>query len=374
MIVKDEEKNLPIALESFRGLFDELIVVDTGSRDRTVEIARSFGARVFDFPWVDDFAAARDAALARATGDYAFWFDADDLLDPPQRPKLEALLDRLRDTQRGDPPMADTVIHRPSQAPFAPPTAFVVRCACDPYPDGSGQTVVDHIRLFPLCENIRWTYRVHEQILPALNRARVPVEWSDVVIRHTGYTDPVLREKKLDRDVTILLEDLEDSPNDPFLLFNLGHVAIERRQWNDALGYLRHSLDGSAPTDSITRKLFALIARAHQMLGDSEAALRTCAEGLAIDAQDAELWFRKGLIHRHRREPHQAEACWRKILRLRRPDRFCSIDEGIYGHITRRNLAVLAFERGDPAGALKLWREVLAECPGDREALAILSR
>ena len=91
MIVRDEEKNLPQCLESVRGVFDEIVVLDTGSKDRTIEIARSFGARVFDFVWVDDFAAARNAALARATGDYAFWLDADDLIEPPEREKLEAL-------------------------------------------------------------------------------------------------------------------------------------------------------------------------------------------------------------------------------------------------------------------------------------------
>jgi cellulose synthase/poly-beta-1,6-N-acetylglucosamine synthase-like glycosyltransferase len=69
MIVRNEEHNLTHCLESVKGLFDEIIIVDTGSRDRTIEIARSFGARVFDFVWVDDFAAARNAALARATGD-----------------------------------------------------------------------------------------------------------------------------------------------------------------------------------------------------------------------------------------------------------------------------------------------------------------
>ena len=65
MIVRDEENNLPRCLESVRGIFDEIVVVDTGSVDRTAEIAREFGA-VFDFVWVDDFAAARNAALARA--------------------------------------------------------------------------------------------------------------------------------------------------------------------------------------------------------------------------------------------------------------------------------------------------------------------
>jgi hypothetical protein len=94
-IVRNEESNLSSCLRAIDGLFDEIIIVDTGSTDRTVEIARSFGARISDFPWVDDFAAARNAAVARATCDYAFWLDADDVIDPSEREKLEALLRSL---------------------------------------------------------------------------------------------------------------------------------------------------------------------------------------------------------------------------------------------------------------------------------------
>ncbi len=239
MIVKNEDANLSTCLESVRGVFDEIVVLDTGSRDRTVEIARSFGARVFDFVWVDDFAAARNAALARARGDYAFWLDADDLIEPPERGKLETLIGQLR--CGGTMP------------------AYVVRCSCDPGPDGAGgDTVVDHIRLFPVLEGVRWTYRVHEQILPALKRAGVPVQWTDITVRHTGYSDRALRFRMLDRDSRILREELAERPDDPFTLFNLGSIAIERTEWNEALGYLKRSLAGSAPSDSIVRKLYAL--------------------------------------------------------------------------------------------------------------------
>ena len=108
------------------------------------------------------------------------------------------------------------------------------------------------------------------------------------------------------------------------------------------------------------------------MLGDTSAALRVCAEGLSLDPDDAELWHRKAVVHRSRGESADAEQSWRRILSLSRPDRFCSIDQGIYGHLTRRNLAVLAAERADHAEAARLWHAVLAECPGDREALAKL--
>jgi hypothetical protein len=78
-------------------------------------------------------------------------------------------------------------------------------------------------------------------------------------------------------------------------------------------------------------------------------------------------------VHRHRGEPSEAEQCWRRILNCKRPDQFCSVDQGIYGHLTRRNPAAVAAERGDHAETERLWREVLAQCPGDREALAKLN-
>ncbi len=354
MIVKDEQENLPSCLASVAEVFDEIVVVDTGSADRTREIAGDFGARVFEFAWIDDFAAARNEALSHATGDYAFWLDADDVVEPAEREKLRALLDGL------DP---------------GEPAGYVVRCACDPSTDGSGgETVVDHVRLFPLRDDVRWSYRVHEQIMPALRRAGIAVRWTELVVRHTGYVDLALRGRKLDRDARILRDELKDRPDDPFVLFNLGAIAVERRDWDGALKSLRRSLSRSAPSDSITRKLFALIARCHQMLGDTGTALRVCAEGLSLDPDDAELWHRKAVVHRGRGEPAEAEQCWRRILTLSRPDRFCSLDQGIYGHLTRRNLAALAAERGDPAEASRLWRSVLAECPGDPEALALLER
>ena len=110
-------------------------------------------------------------------------------------------------------------------------------------------------------KGVRWTYAVHEQILPALRRANVPVHWTDLTVRHTGYTDLALRERKLQRDGKILDAELAEQPDDPFMLFNPGSVAVERQNWPAALAYHQRSLRGSASSDSIVRKLFALIAR-----------------------------------------------------------------------------------------------------------------
>jgi len=88
MIVKNEAGSLGHCLESIRGLWDELVVLDTGSTDETREIARSFGARVETFPWVDDFAAARNAGLAHCTGDWILVLDADEAVDPKDHARV----------------------------------------------------------------------------------------------------------------------------------------------------------------------------------------------------------------------------------------------------------------------------------------------
>jgi hypothetical protein len=162
--------------------------------------------------------------------------------------------------------------------------------------------------------------RVHEQILPSLRRAGVPARCTELTVRHAGYVDQALRARKLDRDTKMRKRELEERLDDPFVLFNLGAIAVERREWSGALGFLERSLAGSAPTDSIVRKLSALIARTQQMSGDSQRALWTCARGPELEPEDAELWFRKAVVHRHRGESWAAEQSWRRILNLRRPD------------------------------------------------------
>jgi glycosyltransferase involved in cell wall biosynthesis len=89
MIVRNEEENLLRCLDSVKGIVQEMIIVDTGSTDRTVEIARSFGARVFFFEWCDDFAAARNEALKHATGDWLLMMDADNWLEPKDSNRIQ---------------------------------------------------------------------------------------------------------------------------------------------------------------------------------------------------------------------------------------------------------------------------------------------
>lgn len=95
LIVRDEEDTLGRCLESVVGVFDEIVVVDTGSVDATKQVAERWGARVFDFEWIDDFSAARNFAFAQGTSECLMWLDADDVLLPAERQKLIALKAQL---------------------------------------------------------------------------------------------------------------------------------------------------------------------------------------------------------------------------------------------------------------------------------------
>src|SRR6266849_157291 len=95
LMARKEEEKLAACLHSAADLGDETIVVDTGSIDGTRELAAKLGARMFEFPWCDDFAAARNECIRHATGDFIFWMDADERIDEVNREKLRVLFRSL---------------------------------------------------------------------------------------------------------------------------------------------------------------------------------------------------------------------------------------------------------------------------------------
>ncbi len=157
MIVRNEEEVLGRCLASARGVADEIIVVDTGSTDGTRAIAEAHGAKVFDFAWIDDFSAARNAAFDRATMEYILWLDADDVIDAENRDALLLLKETLD-------PKTDVVMMRYH-------VAF----------DGGGKPTFSFFRerLLRRAGGFRWSGRVHEAITPAGNIIR-----SQIAIRH----------------------------------------------------------------------------------------------------------------------------------------------------------------------------------------------
>jgi glycosyltransferase involved in cell wall biosynthesis/tetratricopeptide (TPR) repeat protein len=349
MIVKNEEANLPACLQSAEGIFDEKIIIDTGSTDRTKEIAQSFGAQVHDFPWVDSFAAARNESLRHATGDWVFWLDADDRLDDANRARLATLLRTLSEED--------------ASVDQTHPDAFVMKCVCLPDPETGMTTVVDHVRLFRNHPNIRWEHRIHEQILPAIRRAGGTVQFTDIVINHAGYQDRVVRQRKRERDLRLLLLEYAEQPDHPFTLFNLGSSYLDLSRPAEALPYLERSLERSEPADSIVRKLYYLIVQCHRQLRQPEEALAVCQKGRSHYPEDAELLNQEAQLKSQQGDLAGAEASFLQLLHGSEKAHFASIPEGLRGHITRHNLAVIYKQQGRNAEAEAQWRTVLREVP-----------
>ncbi|MBN9524336.1 glycosyltransferase, partial [bacterium] len=349
MIVKDEAHNLPDCLGPVRALVDEVVVVDTGSADRTREVAADLGARVSEFRWVDSFAAARNAALDRATGAWAFWVDADDRVDAENAGKLAALFRTLGDGN----------------------AAYVMSCLCVPDGPGAAGTAVDHVRLFRRDDpRHRWRYRVHEQILPALRATGADVRWSGVTVRHVGYVDPALRRRKLGRDLRLLELERDEQPGDPFTLFNLGCVYHELGDLPAAAAALEASLGGSDPRDSIVRKAWALLARCRRGQGDRGAALAACRAGRAHYPDDAELLFVEAGLLRDAGDDAAAEERLLRLVRGSDGPHFGSVDTGLRGAKGWHNLGCLYLDAGRAGEAGAAWRAAAAADPGFAPAWA----
>jgi hypothetical protein len=243
MIVRDEEQNLAACLESVADLMDEIVVVDTGSTDGTRDIARRFGARVFDFPWVDSFAAARNESIRHATGDWILCLDADERLSGASRTKLQRLLAGLGLENK----------------------AYGMTFLYLPEPGNLLTTEVKRVRLHRHHPQVRWRNRICEDIMPDLHALGFDVEWTDITIDHVGFQDPAARARKCERNLRLFQMDYVEDAGNPYTLFALGRMyhALERPA--DALPLLQRGLEHVNAGDPLGRGLHRLIVECHRL-------------------------------------------------------------------------------------------------------------
>jgi tetratricopeptide (TPR) repeat protein len=347
MIARDSARTLRAALDSIRPWVDEMVVVDTGSRDDTPAIAAACGARIGHFAWCDDFAAARNESLSLATGDWVFWMDSDDTIDAANGQALRAL--------------ADTD-HPPARL------GFILQVQC-PVPEGASDhasaIVVDHVKLLRNDPRLRFTGRIHEQILPAIRHLGGEVDWTSIVVQHSGSDQTEAgRRRKRDRDLRLLQLELADHPDDSFALFNLGMTLLDAGELEPALLQLCRSLQLSEPGESHVRKIHALLVQAYSELGRPETALKTCRAGLAVFPDDLELNFRHGVLAQRQGRLAEAEQAFRAVLAPRQGRYLASVDAGMFGVKAWHNLALLHETAGRPDAAAAAWLEVIERDSG----------
>jgi glycosyltransferase involved in cell wall biosynthesis len=256
MIVKNEQDCLGRCLESVRDHVDEIIIVDTGSTDRTVEIAKSYGARIYHHPWENDFSKHRNQSLSYATGDWIFQLDADEELFAEDGSLLRDVI-------------------RKGKADYYNCRFYDIK------KDGSVRGVFNLIRLFKNGSGMHYTQKVHNQL-----RTTGEGAFSLIRIRHYGYD---LSEEKMEakhiRTTTLLKEMLETDPEDAYCRHQLASSYSMHREYDKAVE------QGEIALDIMRRKglrneffmaTFHTVAQGYYALGNAVDAERVCREALFL--------------------------------------------------------------------------------------------
>lgn len=262
MIVKNEERFLAQCLESARPIVDEIIVVDTGSTDATMDIARRFGATVIERAWRNDFAWARNQAIDAATKRWILILDADEEL----LPESFAALEELKTTP-------------------AATTGIWLRCfnEADDY-QGTGAMSHLLVRIFPNRDDIRFKGLIHEYVSLGGSTSGIKAVHSPVAIRHHGYLrDVVSGRDKGKRNFEIVKRAVEEEPNEPFHWFNYGTTAFLLGDYDEAKRGLEkmREINGAQPRGFMPNGLSALADVYTDKFKDpvsGEAAARQCLE------------------------------------------------------------------------------------------------
>ena len=339
MIARDEERSIGRALTSASALVDDVVVVDTGSTDRTVSIAQAHGARVAHFQWTDDFAVARNHALAEADGDVVFMLDADEWVDGDDP---EVLRRWARHAGAGAAGSVTVLSDSESEGDVLWTQAQIVRVAS---------------------RGAQFIGRVHEQLTGYASLSAV----SGLQLRHDGYRAAQLTRKK-GRNERLLRQLLTDSPGDPYLLFQLGR---ERQIAGDYAGAANSYLsalpqvDDSTPwRDEVRARLIVSLQRA----GRVDEALATTTDLLGR-TPSAEVLFAAGNLfldlavstpaRSHAFLP-MARSAWRAALAVGEPTDGRDSTPGCGSYLAAENLAALCEVEGDEAG-WRRWQELGAD-------------
>lgn len=272
MIVKNEEKNLCGILSDIRGVVDEICIVDTGSSDGTISVAESFGAKIGHFPWVDDFSAARNHSIELAGSDYLLWLDADDRVDEEDRKALRALKARLSPGKNKayGLKILSSLENMPNMVCYQP-------------------------RIIPNRRGVRFTGRVHEQILPALEQNAVIVKPVDIVIRHTGYQNPDDRPAKARRNLDILMKELHEGKDTATQCFFIAMASMVLEKYEQCLAYLARARQKRMNEDWYHIS-FTISTECLLRLKLVEDARQEIARGIAIFKESPLLHYYHGFI------------------------------------------------------------------------------
>jgi glycosyltransferase involved in cell wall biosynthesis len=270
MIVKNEEEVLANCLSSVAGICDEIIIVDTGSTDNTKEVARKFTDKIYDFTWIDDFAAARNYSFSLATKDYILWLDADDVIPTEEQEKFKALKKTLTDD-------IDAVSMN-----------YIVQT------DNHGNPTFHYRRnrLVKRSKGFKWIGPVHEYLEVYGN-----ILEADVSILHNKKKKKKADSQSIGRNLRIyenrIKKGEEFSPRD---LFYYANELKDHKQYKKAITYYREFLDGKKGWIEDNIRACIYMADCYAQLGEQDNELTSLLKTFAYDEPRSEACCRIGDI------------------------------------------------------------------------------
>lgn len=274
MITRNEERFLARCLGSVQPIVDEIIVVDTGSVDRTREIAGLFQARIYDFKWTDNFSAARNFSLSKASGDWIFSLDADECISEHDHIAFKNLVGNISPGSQAYSFVTRNYTHDPNQVGWM---ANDGRYRCEEA--GCGWIPTDKVRLFPNHTELKYEYAVHEMVEPSLDHHGVKIRHCSIPIHHYG---PLLKKNsrsKMHTYYQLGKEKLKSMGDDKMALYELAIQAGILGKANEAID-LWQKFIALAPDRP---EAFVHLATAYFQQQDYRSARQASKRALDID-------------------------------------------------------------------------------------------
>ncbi len=346
MIVKNEEKFLPGCLASVKGLVDELIVVDTGSTDRTMDIAREYGAKIYEHPWQNDFSLHRNQSIEYATGDWILILDADEELDPSEHGLIRNAISRKN---------IDAV-------------TFVVYNKIQ----GGRTGFLNSHRMFRSGQGYHYSGIVHNQLM--MDGISLSSQFK---VFHHGYglSDEQMRAKGK-RTEALLMKQLEENPDNAFAHFNLAQIYRGLGEPQKSLDHATRVIELLDENDIERRHVYVMaldqIGCAHVGLEQLDKSKEAFYKALEIKDDYLDPLFNLGYVYSREGNFDKADEIFHRYLHMR--ERFSEHKEWIGLILNNLNskfavhfgLGIGSFFRHDIDQALEYFRKVVDEV-GDFE-------
>jgi len=234
IITKNEEKYLEQCLNSVKELADEIIIVDTGSTDKTKSIAKRFGAEIFDFKWVDDFSAARNESLKHATKDWILVLDADEVIDEEGVKAIREFIEEKK--YDAFSLIQKNYTNETSVAGFVNENH---KNGKNNYAGWYGSSIV---RLFRNKKGYEFEDAVHELVEPSIESKKGRIAETNLALHHYGNADPKIAAKKKQLYLELCKKKVNQNPNDS-AYYELGVLHKENNNLDNAIASFKKSIE-----------------------------------------------------------------------------------------------------------------------------------